>query len=454
MKRTRIRQHSAQRNLRPDLAVHLVFVDPDGTIQVDKHLTPIDLAGNPITSDDLIPLPDGAPIAMMPGRLAVGLNAAGHTIVLPASDGWCSSAFLPIGYTRTCIPGYQLAPEYQIPAGAETLPFFGYTAIVEYSNAIYAAAIQTDIADQWHPDAFEPHHLERRVKALLRQFPENRALQQHAHCALDYHCPTASNLFLQRWEGAIAVSGGCNARCIGCISKQEEEGLVSPQDRLNFVPTIDEIVEIGAAHLLTQPEAIISFGQGCEGEPLLQHRTLEKAIRGMRERTRQGTININTNASNPQAIARLCAAGLDTMRASTISARPATYTAYYRPSGYTFDHVKRSLIVAREAGIFTSINLLLFPGIADAEDEAAAWVDFLRETGTQLVQLRNLNIDPELVLPKLPPRGKPIGVRSFISLLQRELPDLQIGNFSLPVRRNELGIRIPLYNKMPLSSLR
>ena len=86
------------------------------------------------------------------------------------------------------------------------------------------------------------------------------------------------------------------------------------------------------------------------------------------------------------------------LRASTISARRETYDAYYRPIGYTLEHVKRSLVLAREAGVYTSINLLCFPGLIDCEDEVEALVGFLRETGTRLVQLRNLNIDPEVLL--------------------------------------------------------
>ncbi len=424
---------------------YLLYVTPDGAIAEARDLAAVDYEGQPLDPADLLPLPAGATVAMMPGRRAVGRDNAGARVALPAQAGWAISAFLPIGYTRTRVPGYQMADPAEIPANAETLPFFGYTALAGLDGAIYAAAVPTDDPARWHPDAFDPRQLERRVRRRLLAEPENRVLAHHAHCALDYQCPTASNVFFERWEGAVAVAGGCNARCVGCISKQEEDGLVSPQDRLAFVPTIDEIVAVGVRHLTHAPDAIFSFGQGCEGEPLLQWHTIAGAIQGMRAQTAMGTININTNASNPRAVARLCAAGLDTLRASTISARPATYDAYYRPIGYTLDHVKRSLIVAREAGIYTSINLLLYPGLADAEDEAAAWIAFLRDTGTRLVQLRNLNIDPELLLPKLPPRGPALGLRAFIALLRRELPDLHIGNFSVPVRQGPDGVRLPAH---------
>jgi molybdenum cofactor biosynthesis enzyme MoaA len=276
------------------------------------------------------------------------------------------------------------------------------------------------------------------VRQKVAAYPHNRVIAQHAHCALDYACPTASNLFFGRWEMAIAVSPGCNARCIGCISKQEEEDLVSPQDRLTFIPTVDEIVEVAIPHLQQAEEAIVSFGQGCEGEPLLQYRRIEQAIKAIRARTEMGVININTNASNPRWLQRLYDAGLDTLRASTISGHPETYTAYYRPLGYTFEDVKGSLKRARDAGVYSSVNLLCFPGMIDREREVEALLSFAKETGLRLIQLRNLNIDPEVLLPRMPSldsMGNALGIRAMIDILKRELPDVEIGNFSRPVKR-------------------
>jgi molybdenum cofactor biosynthesis enzyme MoaA len=239
---------------------------------------------------------------------------------------------------------------------------------------------------------------------------------------------------------AIAVSPGCNARCVGCISKQEEEGLISPQDRLSFIPTVDEIVEVAVPHLESAEEAIVSFGQGCEGEPLLQWRRIEQAIKTIRARTNRGVININTNASNPRWLQRLYGAGLDTLRASTISGHPETYSAYYRPIGYSFEDVKESLRRARDAGLYSSINLLCFPGMIDREREVEALLSFVRETGLRLIQLRNLNIDPEVLLPRMPAldsMGKALGMRKMIEILKREVPDVEIGNFSRPVKREQ-----------------
>jgi pyruvate-formate lyase-activating enzyme len=420
------RHHDADVSTPP----YVVYSTPAGEVGERRGLRALDYAGRPLAPADLIPLPDGASLSMMPQRLAVGLDAAGERQVVEERHGWALAALLPIGYMRTRLPAYEKTP------GTEPLPFFGYTAVAGWRGRLYVAAIQTDDPERWIDHNYSLRRLERLVRERLAAEPENRVLAQHAHCALDYRCPTASNLFFGRWEGAVAVSPGCNARCVGCISKQDEENLVSPQDRLLFIPSVEEVVAVGVAHLERGDDAIYSFGQGCEGEPLMQARLIERAVRGIRERTSSGVLNINTNGSNPHALQRLYDAGLDCLRVSTISARKETYDAYYRPLGYTFEHVKESLRRARDAGVYSSINLLCFPDIIDAEDEVEALVAFLRETGTRLVQLRNLNIDPEVLLPRIPrPHGQPMGMRAMIETLRREVPEVEIGNFTRPVKR-------------------
>lgn len=410
----------------------LVYVTPRGEIREEPRFQALAFNNSLLEANELIPLPDGATLSMMPDRLAVGRKRTGERQVLAQSRGWAAAALLPIGYTRTLLPAYEKVPD------TEPLPFFGYSAVASMNGRLYVAAIATDEPRKWHPRAFNQRTLQKLVDEKRTAYPANRIIGQHAHCALDYSCPTASNLFFGRWEMAIAVSPGCNARCIGCISKQEEEDLISPQDRLTFIPTVEEIVEVAVPHLEQAEEAIVSFGQGCEGEPLLQWRRIEQAIRVMRERTDKGVININSNASNPRWLQRLYDAGLDTLRASTISGHPETYAAYYRPLGYTFEDVKESLKRARDAGVYSSINLLCFPGMIDREREVEALIAFVRETGLKLIQLRNLNIDPEVLLPKMPPldsMGKALGVRTLVATLHREVPEVAIGNFTRPIKR-------------------
>ncbi|HXL37621.1 MAG TPA: hypothetical protein VN954_10515, partial [Ktedonobacteraceae bacterium] len=238
---------------------YLIYCTPDGEIREEPRLRALAFGDQPLVSSDLIPLPDGVTFSMMPDRLAIGEKRSGERQVIAISRGWAAAALLPIGYTRTLLPAYEKVPN------TEPLPFFGYCAVAGMNGRLYVAAIQTDDAYKWHPRAFNKRKLHRLVRKKQAELAENRIVAQHAHCALDYSCPTASNLFFGRWEMAIAVSPGCNARCIGCISKQEEEDLISPQDRLTFIPTVEEILEVALPHLEQAEDAIVSFGQGCEG---------------------------------------------------------------------------------------------------------------------------------------------------------------------------------------------
>ena len=74
----------------------------------------------------------------------------------------------------------------------------------------------------------------------------------------------------------------------------------------------------------------------------------------------------------------------------------------------------------------------------DREREVDALLSFVRETGLRLIQLRNLNIDPEVLLPRMPAldsMGKAMGIRTMIEIIKQELPEVEIGNFTRPVRR-------------------
>jgi wyosine [tRNA(Phe)-imidazoG37] synthetase (radical SAM superfamily) len=241
-----------------------------------------------------------------------------------------------------------------------------------------------------------------------------------------------------RWECPIPVSPACNANCIGCISLQpDEEPIVSTQDRLAFKPTAEEIVEFTVPHLETAPFPIVSYGQGCEGEPLLVWETIRESIIEIRKHTKKGSININTNGSNPKAVKALCEAGLDSIRVSLNSARKEIYTAYYRPNNYQFEDIIESLKVMTSFGGWTSINYFVFPGMTDTEAEYEALRKLIRETGLKMIQWRNFNIDPDWYLGKInvTETGEPMGIKQMQELIREEFPDLRFGYFNPPIER-------------------
>ncbi len=200
-------------------------------------------------------------------------------------------------------------------------------------------------------------------------------------------------------------------------------------ERIGFVPTVEEILEVALPHLEEAEDAIVSFGQGCEGEPLMQWRLLERSILGLRAKTTRGTINLNTNGSFPDRVARLCDAGLDSVRVTLSSPHRIYYNRYHHPKGYSFGKVVGSLVKAKEKGIYTSINLLVFPGFTDRDEEVEGLIELIRDTKLNLIQMRNLNIDPDLYI-KTMGTGTGMGISQMVRVLKKKFPSLQFGYFN------------------------
>lgn len=385
--------------------------------------------------EELIPLPEGATLTMVPGRFPIGINAKGELAPLkyhPYRDFgekepvYAVAALLPQGFTRTLLPAIASGHD------GKRLPLLGYTAVgMDEKGQFWIGAKQTDTYDLWHPQYYNTPELPQLVEKKLKEFPGNRLIAQLGKCALEYGCFTAQNMFYERWEAGLPVSPKCNANCLGCISLQPAECCPSPQSRIDFMPTVAEVALPAIAHLQKNEKNMVSFGQGCEGEPSLSYPLIAGAIREIRKHTAMGTINMNTNCGHHQAIREIVDAGIDTMRISLFSADDKNYRAYHCPCGYGIDTVRENAKYAHEKGVGLSMNLLCYPGFTDREEELEKIIDFVKETGITLIQMRNLNIDPDIISEKFPGETG-LGVLPMLEILAQALPGVRIGNFSRP----------------------
>jgi pyruvate-formate lyase-activating enzyme len=381
---------------------------------------------------ELVPLPMGSQLFTLPGRIPIGWDEEGRKFTssdkvrMGRKEIECTAmaAFLPPGYIRTLLPATQLSSK------ARTLPLWAYSSVGWKGGKFWATGLLIDPNPHWNPKYFmDDHLLIRKVHSVLKENQKNRLFGQLARCALEYHCFAAKNVFFQRWECPLPTSPSCNADCLGCISLQTSECCSASHERIDFIPTLDEVIGVALPHLEKAEDAIVSFGQGCEGEPLMQWKLLERSIQKLREKTDRGAINLNTNGSFPKRVKRLCEAGLDSIRITLNSPHPEYFRRYHRPKGYTFRDVMDSLISAKEMGLYTSINLLVLPGFTDREKEVEGLVEFIRTSHLDLIQLRNLNIDPDLYLKEMG-EGQGIGISRMIGILKREFPSLQFGYFN------------------------
>ena len=414
---------------------YVLYSDGEGNVFEDTSLYALGRSGyyaTPIPAEEWIELPEGGSLYELPNRFATGIDVETGELRL-CEEGWAVAAFIPPAYTGLYLASYVNQPE------APILPLFCYTAAGWHDGRFYVPAVRIEPDIRQECSGFDQQAVERGVEELRQAYPQNRIVEHLAsNCALTYQCPAARNYFMGRWECPVPSSPACNSNCLGCISLQpEEETIVSSHDRLNFKPLAAEIVEYTVPHLETAPFPIISFGQGCEGEPLLMWETLREAIVQIRKFTSKGSININTNGSKPDAVEALCQAGLNSIRVSTNSTQDWLYTAYYRPNNYVFEDILESIRIVNRHGGWTSINYFVFPGLTDSEEEYQALREFIRSTGLKMIQWRNFNIDPDWYLERVgvEDTAEAMGVRELMRRIREEFPELRHGYFNPPMER-------------------
>lgn len=383
-----------------------------------------------IEDEDLIPLPEGSDIFELKGRRPIGYNRITGTVEEVAQYQGTPlvavSAFLPPAHTITHTAAFRK------DADAPTLPLFAYSPLGWKEGGYVTTAVRVDMDRRQEPALFDRERLEGLAMTMLSDRRENRLIEHLVeNCALRYSCPAAMNYVFGRWEMPVPTSPVCNARCVGCISSQPEGGFPSTQERIEFIPTASEIVEAAVEHIKRAQNPIVSFGQGCEGEPLLVAGLIEEALRGIRRQTGDGTLNLNTNGSLPGEVEKLVDAGLSSIRVSMNSARAEYYRRYHRPSGYGFEDVVETIRIAKAGGAFVSINCLLFPGFTDLPSEVEAMEELVRSLRVDMIQWRNLNIDPDLYMEVIDqPDERGMGISRMIRKFEAEIPDLCHGYFN------------------------
>ncbi|MDX2189441.1 MAG: radical SAM protein [Bacteroidota bacterium] len=413
----------------------LLYSDGKGNVYEDKTLYATGRSGFQsveIPLEDWIELPDGGNLYELPGRTGLGLDTKSGEI-RESRKGWAVAAFIPPAHTGLYLASYTKSET------APVLPLFCYTAVGWLEGKYYVPAVRIEQDIRQECGGFNENTVLNGIEKFKSKFPDNRIVSHLSeNCALTYNCPAARNYFMGRWECPVPTSPACNSNCIGCISLLDDQDPIrSSHDRLSFKPSADEITEYTVEHLLNAPFPIISFGQGCEGEPLLMWETLKEAIIMIRSITDKGSININTNGSKPEWVKALCEAGLNSIRVSTNSAQKEIYTKYYRPNNYKFEDILESIKIVNDFGGWTSINYFVFPGVTDTVSEYEALRKLISETGLKMIQWRNFNIDPDwylarLKITELPPS---MGIKTMMHLLKEEFPNLKFGYFNPPMER-------------------
>ncbi len=388
----------------------------------------------PLTVTATINMPHGSELMFLPDRRPILYNLSnGRFETLAQNPHRTGEKLYPVAVFNS--PGYVISSisAYEENRSAKYLPLFSYGAVGWHGGKFRTAAILVDRERRQDLRLMQPEKVVAGINQKRQQLPGNRLRAHLEKCALTYGCPAGKNFFLGRSEAPLPVSKHCNARCLGCLSLQKNNEIPCSQSRIDFTPTPEEIAEVALTHIGQVKNGIVSFGQGCEGDPLLAADVLESAIAMIRSATRKGTINLNTNASRPAIISKLFDAGLDSVRISMNSVREQCYQAYFRPQGYVFDDVLNSISIALACKKFVAINYLNSPGFTDSPEEIDALIKFIRRFPINMIQWRNLNFDPLRywnIMNRVESTGKPLGMKKMLRRIKTRFPSLKYGYFN------------------------
>ncbi len=426
--------------------INALVANPDGEIFELPGYAAAGMAGDfkaPLRLEQTAPMPHGSELMMLPDRVPVLYNRAARAVEAVAENPYePGEPLFPVAVFNS--PGYVATRvcAYEELEGAATLPLFSYGAVGWAKGKFRSAAVRVDFEPRQDLRKMPQEGVAAGVARMRKKMPENRLRAHLEKCALTYGCPAGKNFFLGRYEAPLPTARRCNARCLGCLSLQAESEISCSQERIGFTPTAEEVAEVALEHIGRVKRAVVSFGQGCEGDPLLAASVIAPAVRRIRAATGKGTVNLNTNAGRPDLLEKIIDAGLDSLRVSMNSVRKPLYSAYFRPSGYRFEDVLAGIDLALSRGVFVSVNLLNMAGVTDAAEEADALLSFLSARRIGMIQWRNLNYDPLRywsAMDRAAALGPPVGMRRLLDRVRAAFPDLRFGYFNPPKEKYRKG---------------
>ncbi len=390
----------------------------------------------PLTREDTCSLPHGSELMRLPDRVPILYDMVSGEFEMidknpfqPDEDLFPVAAFNSPGHVVSSVSAYRERSYAQI------LPLFSYGAVGWYGDGFRSAAILVDAEPRQDLRLMKQEDVLHGIASMRHKLPGNRLRKHLEKCALEYGCPAGKNFFLGRFEAPLPTAKVCNAACLGCLSQQLDTEIPCSQERIKFTPDPEEIAGVALEHINRVENSVVSFGQGCEGDPLLAAAVIEPAIRMIRAQTDQGTINMNTNGGLPDILQLLLNAGLDSIRISVNSLREDAYQAYFNPKGYVFGDVVRSIDMTLEKGRHVAINYLNMPGFTDTAGELDSLVAFIEAHPINMIQWRNLNFDPIRYWQAMgqDAREEPVvGMQTVIETIQGRFPDVTHGYFNPP----------------------
>ncbi len=193
-----------------------------------------------------------------------------------------------------------------------------------------------------------------------------------------------------------------------------------------FSETFAEMSESALLHISNTANPLINI----EIAEDISTREITQFIQTIRTKTVQGIIQINAAFADPGSVKEWCEAGLDSICFSLNSTQKKLYELFHHRSPSQFDDIIESLKIARHFHRRIVLSYGVFPGLTDHPDEIEAFKKLVGDLNIEIVQLHNLEIDPEWYVDELrlmTLNRSQLGIKSWFSDLRKTFPSIQIG---------------------------
>ena len=286
----------------------LLVADPSGKVLEHPRLLAtvrVGRGGAPATRAGQSRFRRARRLVHLPGRRPVGVDPETGELVLVSRGAGGKAALRSPRGRRARSPGLHadLSSPGEVKADGPVLPQWAYTAAAWGGRrGARSPGRCTPIVARTGPGALlDRRELKARVEAHRARFPENRVLQ----AARDLR----ARLPLLHQPERLLRPGRRRDPGLGHVQRRLRRLHLRPARRTDRPPrtsgwTTDRPPrrwrEVGARRTCARagPRTMVSFGQGCEGEPLTRWRVIAEAIRLHPRADEPGlACNINTNAS-------------------------------------------------------------------------------------------------------------------------------------------------------------
>ncbi len=141
------------------------------------------------------------------------------------------------------------------------------------------------------------------------------------------------------------------------------------------------------------------------------------------------TIIYSSNLQDMVILKKIVESGCDCINAELMTTN--SETGWIVDESVSIENVYKSLQAIYRKNIYKSLTLHTLPGLTDRQTETESLIDFLSTFNIDLLLLRNMEIDPDIIFMNNNLKNEDIkGLKNMLKLVKKKVKNIKIGYFN------------------------